>query len=60
MEPKDQLGMAIDRVDNLIGSLELPIPPSMHVEQLKKILPEVVAELKDGFVGVTGENPWEV
>jgi hypothetical protein len=52
--------MAIDRVDNLIGSLELPIPPSMHVEQLKKILPEVVAELKDGFVGVTGENPWEV
>jgi hypothetical protein len=31
----------------------------MHVEQLKILLPEVVAELKAAFVKVTGQNPWD-
>lgn len=54
----DELGQAIDRVDNLSHALMLPMPASFHVEQIKSILPEVIAELKDAFVKVTGENPW--
>ena len=58
-EAKEQLGQAIDRVDSLAHGLQLPVADHMHVEQLKVLLPEVVAELKKGFAAVTGENPWD-
>jgi len=54
----ETLGSAIDRVDSLAFGLQIPLPAEMHVEQLKKLLPEIVEELKKGFVKVTGENPW--
>ena len=54
------LGQAIDRIDSLTHGLELPLPANFHVQQLKQVLPEVVEELKKGFVAVTGENPWEI
>jgi hypothetical protein len=53
------LGQTIDRVDSLAHGLDLPMPPAFHVDQLKTILPEVVADLKKHFVLVAGENPWE-
>lgn len=53
------LGSAIDRLDNLTHGLILPMPSDFHVNMLKTLLPEVVKELKCGFVVVTGENPWE-
>lgn len=55
----EMLGQAIDRVDNLSHGLVIPMPADFHLQQLKKILPEVVKELKAGFVAVTGENPWD-
>lgn len=55
----EELGQAIDRVSNLDGALQLPMPAQFHVDQLKKIIPECVAELRAAFVKVTGENPWE-
>ena len=58
-EKYENLGLAIDRVDNLAHALQMPLPDKMHVEQLRSTLPEVVAELKAGFVEATGENPWE-
>lgn len=58
-DAEDELGRAIDRVDNLQHALVLPMPASFHVEQIKAILPEAVAELKVAFVKVTGENPWQ-
>lgn len=58
-EEMENLGQAIDRVDSLAHGLQLPLHDHMHVEQLKVLLPEVVAELKKAFVALTGENPWE-
>lgn len=55
----EKLGQAIDRVGNLDGALQLPMPAQFHVDQLKKLLPECVAELRAAFVKLTGENPWE-
>lgn len=55
----EKLGQAIDRVDNMYHALLMPLPPEMHIEQFKKTLPEIIKELKDGFVEATGENPWE-
>jgi hypothetical protein len=58
-EARELLGQAIDSVDNLVYSLNLPLPPQLHVESLRKLLPKEVKKLKQGFVAVTGENPWE-
>jgi hypothetical protein len=59
MEDKyERLGLLIDKVDNLAHALQLPLPASMHVEQLRTTLPEAVKELKESFIDITGENPW--
>lgn len=58
-QSENELGEAIDHLDNLTHALLLPMPADFHVRQLKESLPEVVKELKHGFVGVTGDNPWE-
>lgn len=55
----EALGQAIDRIENLIYALKMPLPPTMHVEQIKKALPEILEELKAGYIETTGENPWE-
>jgi len=55
---RELLGRAIDRVDSLAHGLQLPMSSDFHIRQLKVLLPEVVEELKAGFVGVTSENPW--
>lgn len=58
-EAEEELGQAIDRVDNLAHALKLPLSPNMHVDQLRAALPEAVADLKAAFVKLTGDNPWE-
>jgi hypothetical protein len=55
----EKLGQAIDRVDSLAHALLLKLPAEMHVDSFKSLLPEIVKELKEGFVEATGENPWE-
>jgi hypothetical protein len=60
IDEMEELGQAIDRVDSLAHGLQIPMPDSVHVSQLKVILPDVVAELKGAFVKVTGKNPWEL
>lgn len=54
----DQLGAEIDRLENLHGALQLPMPAEFHVRQLREALPDVARRLKEGYVGLTGENPW--
>lgn len=55
----ERLGVQIDRLDNLVGALSLPLRDEMHVEQLRLALPEVVKEMKNHFAKLTGENPWK-
>lgn len=60
MEDKfEKLGQLIDSIENLVYGLELPMPPAFHVDRLKEILPEKVKELKEVFVEIVGENPWD-
>lgn len=54
----DQIGKAADRVDNLIGALQLPLPAQMHVDQLKIALPELRDMLRLIYIAETGEDPW--
>lgn len=55
----EKLGQAIDRVENMLYALKIPLSAEIHVEQFRKILPEIIQQLKDGFIEATGENPWE-
>ena len=60
MEEKfEKLGQLIDSLENLSYGLDLSMPASFHIEQLKIILPEKVQAFKEVFVEITGENPWE-
>lgn len=54
----EDLGQQIDSLDNLAHALKMPIPAQMHVDQLRRALPEAVAELRRLFTMVTGEDPW--
>lgn len=55
----EQLGQIIDSIENLACALDLPMDAKFHVDQLKSLLPEKVKELKELFIKITGENPWE-
>lgn len=55
----EKLGRLIDRIENIQHALALPIPPQIHIEGIKGSLPDIVKELKDSFIEITGENPWE-
>lgn len=55
----ERLGLAADRIDNLISAMRLPMSPQMHVEQLRAALPDIMKELREIYVALTGENPWE-
>ena len=55
----EELGQLIDSFDSLASGLEIPMPADFHIERLKTILPEKVKELKELFIKITGENPWD-
>jgi hypothetical protein len=57
-ENMERLGMAADTLDNLLHALNLPLPPAMHVAQLKAALPDLVKALREVYVAETGDNPW--
>lgn len=60
MEAKyEKLGLLIDGIDNLAHALQIPMPAHLHIEGLKESLPKKVKELKEVYIEITGENPWE-
>lgn len=58
-EFKEELGQAIDSLDNYIGALQLPMPSDFHVKQLKEELPSLSNRFKEAFKNLFNENPWE-
>jgi hypothetical protein len=55
----EKFGLEIDRIDNLIAGLNLPMAAEFHITQLKLILPEISQNLKDLYIEMYNENPWE-
>ena len=58
-EQLEPIGELADRIDNLAAALNLPMPDSFHVKQLKSELPKVANELKRFYRSISGENPWD-
>jgi hypothetical protein len=42
----DEFAEVIERIDNLRGALEIPMPAEFHVNQMKRELEEVSDKLK--------------
>ncbi|MCY1283152.1 hypothetical protein D9M68_568460 [compost metagenome] len=55
----DAIAEEIDRLDNLVAALDLPMPANLHVQALRAGLPEVVENLKGAYIAAGGENHWE-
>ncbi|WP_140221232.1 hypothetical protein [Pseudomonas oryzihabitans] len=54
----EQLGDQIERLLNLAAALEMPLPDHLHVDQLRKSLPEITADLRKVYADLAGEDPW--
>ena len=45
-------------MDYLLGAMELPLRPEMHLKPLKSALQEMSEDCKAMFVAMTGDDPW--
>jgi hypothetical protein len=58
-QEQEKLGQLIDRIENLSFALNMPLTDHIHIKAFRESLPEITKELKESFVEITGENPWE-
>jgi hypothetical protein len=58
-ENLEKIAQTADELDSLMGSLMLPMPDELHIEQIKEILPEKIKAIKEAIIDEIGENPWE-
>lgn len=54
-----KLGLAADRIDNLLAAMELPLPPDQVTHALKSSMTDVRDDLREVYVSETDKNPWE-
>ena len=54
----EYLGEQIERLLNLGAVLDMPLPDHLHVDQLRKSLPEITADLRKVYADLAGEDPW--
>lgn len=55
----EKIGELKDKVDNLLGSMELPMSADFHVKMMKSELATISNEVKNIYIGLTGDNPWD-
>ena len=55
----EEIGRMSDKVDNLLGAMQLPVSPEIHMEGLRGNLEQMRADLREIYTSLTGENPWE-
>lgn len=58
-EQLEKLGNLADQANNLAAASQLPLPATMHVEQLRNGLVSIDLALRGLYVEISGENPWE-
>ena len=58
-QAKEDLGVAIDRLDALTFSLKMPLPAQFHVDQMQSILPALVKDMKSMYAQAFGVDPWK-
>lgn len=59
-ENLDKIAEYAESMENIIYSLNLPIPPQVHISMLQQHLREWSEGLKQVYVEESGENPWGI
>lgn len=60
LKSAERVAEVADTLDNLVGALQLPLPATMHVDQMKNHLPELRDKLRAVYIDLTGYDPWRV
>lgn len=58
-EQLEKLGELVDKADNLIAASRLAVSPAIHVEGLRGGLVEIRAALREIYIEIANDNPWE-
>ncbi len=58
-ENLERIAELTDELENLVHAMNIPMPASFHLEQLKKQLPIKINLIRSYITDETGENPWE-
>ena len=58
-EDIEKLGLLIDKLENLIQAMTMPLPDSIHIQGIKPALPEILNEVKAVYLDEGGENWWD-
>lgn len=54
----EDIALQVDRIDDLLAAMSMPIDNRIHVEALKESLPEIKAKLKQAYYELGGEDVW--
>ena len=55
----DKLGDVIETLSNLNAALQLSLRAETHTTALKGTLPSIEKRLKEIYMALAGDNPWE-
>lgn len=55
----ERLGQLADRLDAILYSAKMPLPPDIHLHGICGAAREVRDEIASLVVEISGENPWE-
>jgi len=56
----EDIALQVDRIDNLLASMSMPIDNSIHVEALKEALPEMKGPLIQAYFELGGVDVWGI
>jgi hypothetical protein len=56
----ETLGKLSDKAANLRAASHLRLPPEMHVTQLSNGMKEIRDEIRELYIDIAHENPWDL
>lgn len=59
MVVEEKIGRLADTADNYLATLELPMTDAMKLDSLRTGMREISKTLKEIYVSMVGENPWQ-
>lgn len=58
-EQLDKIGKLVDTANNCIAATQLRVRPEIHVEGLRGGMQEIEQALRELYIEISGENPWD-
>jgi len=55
----ERISELVDKASNCIAATQLRVRPEIHVEGLRGGLQEIEQALRELYIEISGENPWD-